>query len=318
MAATRSPRRWAVVVCALIGFALIAAPFAFGMFTRAPQGATMLSAFKPFMTSQRLAGFQSEIGQIDSAVHETNTTVAQTLAEHGSVAVSSGAYRDFASQWPQIHSTMADLLDKVQANLPNYQAVAGLPSFTLFPWFFLIPGIVIAIAALLTLLRPAAASGVRVLLAVLGIGLLAAPLLFGMFTKAPKGGDMMSAFQTIETSQNVTKIQGYFGAMAAGQGALRLDVVPALAHTGLSSSQLAKTFPDVAALDKNWIHILNDMTPMIGAMSDSVGHYQALQDLPPFPLFPWFFAVPGVLLAGLALGPAFGRETARNPAEGAA
>ena len=49
------------------------------------------------------------------------------------------------------------------------------------------------------------------------------------------------------------------------------------------------------------MHILNDMTPMIGAMSDNVANYQAIASLPPFPLFPWFFVLPGALVAGLAL-----------------
>ena len=40
---------------------------------------------------------------------------------------------------------------------------------------------------------------------------------------------------------------------------------------------------------------------MIGAMSDNVDNYEAISALPPFPLFPWFFVVPGLLIAGLAL-----------------
>ena len=59
------------------------------------------------------------------------------------------------------------------------------------------------------------------------------------------------------------------------------------------------------------------MTPMIGAMSDNVDNYQAIKSLPPFPLFPWFFVVPGLLVAGLALasGPR-SRRTARATAAG--
>ncbi len=49
------------------------------------------------------------------------------------------------------------------------------------------------------------------------------------------------------------------------------------------------------------MHILNDMTPMIGAMSDNVAAYQAISSLPPFPLFPWFFVGPGVLIIGLTM-----------------
>jgi hypothetical protein len=139
----------------------------------------------------------------------------------------------------------------------------------------------------------------RVALIVIGIGLVIAPVAFQMFTRAPHGATMMSAFKQIETTQNVTKIQGYFSTMAIGQGAIRLDIVPAVERTGLSGAQVASRYPAVTALDNNWVHILNDMTPMIGAMSDSVPRYQAIRSLPPFTLFPWFFVIPGVLVAGL-------------------
>jgi hypothetical protein len=316
MAITAAPRRWALVLTAVIGLGLVAAPFGFKMFDRAPQGATMLMAFKPFMTDQRLAGFQTEIKQIDLAVHETNTAVAAKLGP-AATTLHSGDYADFASQWPTIHSTMKDLLDKVQANKSNYDAVAALPSFRLFPWFFVIPGVLLLAFALLALLRPATARWTRAVIAVLGIGLILAPVVFQMFTRAPKGGDMMNAFASIETPHQVSTIQGYFGNMAAGQGALRNEVVPALKATGLTDSQIAEQFPDVAALDTNWIHILNDMTPMIGAMSDSVPHYQAIKALPPFPLFPWFFVIPGVLVAGAVLGVTESRPSPSTPTQGA-
>jgi hypothetical protein len=35
-------------------------------------------------------------------------------------------------------------------------------------------------------------------------------------------------------------------------------------------------------------------------MSDNVDNYQAMTSLPPFELFPWFFVIPGLLIAGLA------------------
>jgi hypothetical protein len=252
------------------------------------------------MTTQRLDGFQSEIQQINTAVHETDTSVATKLGPNAPV-LKTGAYAAFDAQWPQIHTTMKNLLDKVQANKDNYDAVAALPSFTLFPWFFLIPGGIFLGGALLALLRPASGPPLRIVLAVLGIGLILAPVLFQMFTRAPKGGEMMKAFKTIETTSQVSQIQGYFGNMAAGQGALRLDVIPALHSAGLTDAAIASQFPAVAALDANWIHILNDMTPMIGAMSDSVPQYRAIAALPPFPVFPWLFVIPGALVAAAVL-----------------
>ena len=65
-----------------------------------------------------------------------------------------------------------------------------------------------------------------------GIALILAPVAFQMFTRAPHGAQMMSAFKDIETTQNVERIQGYFSTMAVGQGAIRNDIVPALGTPG--------------------------------------------------------------------------------------
>jgi hypothetical protein len=37
-------------------------------------------------------------------------------------------------------------------------------------------------------------------------------------------------------------------------------------------------------------------------MSDNVANYGAIASLPPFPLFPWFFVLPGLIVAVLAVG----------------
>ena len=276
-------------VTALVGLGLVTAPFAFQMFSRAPKGATMIADFKPFMTNQRLDGFQHDIAEIDGAV--TQIDRARPPA-----AASNATYQEFDRQWPAINADMTNLLDTVQRNVGNYRAVAALPDFRLFPWFFVVPGVLIAGAAGVALRRPRSRSRrrLRVVLVALGVGLVLAPLVFDMFARAPKGGHMMTAFKDLETTQKVQRVQGYFSAMAAGQGAIRLDIEAALQRSGTD-------LPAVAALDRDWVHILNDMTPMIGAMSDNVGNYRAVAAMPPFPMFPWFFVVPGVLVAGSAL-----------------
>lgn len=289
---------------AAVGLGLILAPLAFQMFQRGPEGATMLAEFRPFMSTARLGGFQAEIASVNAAVREAGTSALPYLEAHGyspsRLATQFPYFQQLSAQWPSIDSTMTGLLDKVQANLGNYQGVAALPSFTLFPWFFLMPGVLLLGLALLGLLRPAFAEPVRWAAMVIGVGLILAPVAFQMFQRAPGGGRMMSAFKTIETSGNVERIQGYFSTMAVGQGDMRLGIVPALQRTGLSQAQIVQQFPAVSALNQGWVHLLNDMTPMIGAMSDNIPNYQAIASLPPFPLFPWFFVLPGLLVVGAA------------------
>jgi hypothetical protein len=306
------------VVIAVVGVGLVAAPFAFGMFSKAPKGAVMIAGFKPYMTTARLNGYQRELAEINAGVRQTDTSAAAYLdaagGDPGGFDAAHPGFAGFDQQWPTIDTTMTGLMDEVQGNLGNYRAVAALPSFKLFPWFFVIPGVLIAGVATALLIRSALWRRGRWVLVVLGLGLVAAPAVFQMFQRAPDGGRMMTAFQKIETTENVQNIQGYFGSMAVGQGAIRLDIVPALEHTGLTAAEVAQRFPALTALDADWVHILNDMTPMIGAMSDNVTNYEAVASLPPFPLFPWFFVVPGVLVAGLALA-AGARRTAAGGAE---
>jgi hypothetical protein len=301
------PPRWALGLLLAAGLALILLPVAFGMFDRAPKGARMLADFKPFMTETRLAGFQHDIREVDAGVRESGDQVARYLAHHppqGTHVAFADRFPEFATfapHWPPINRHMAGLIATIQRNLPNYQAMAALPSFNLFPWFFAAPGalLLLAVGAALVSRRW---RRVRFAVAVLGIGLVLAPVAFQMFSRAPAGARMMTAFRTIETRRQVETIQGYFGTIGLGQGAIRLELVPALAATGLTAGDIVRRFPAVSTLDRRWVAILGDMTPMIGAMSDNVENYQALTSLPSFTVFPWIFVVAGLLVAAIGLG----------------
>ena len=67
-------RRWPFVVSLVIGIALILAPVAFQMFSRAPQGGRMITAFKPYMNEATISGFQGDMATIGRAVDEARPT----------------------------------------------------------------------------------------------------------------------------------------------------------------------------------------------------------------------------------------------------
>jgi hypothetical protein len=301
-ATTAAPKRWAIVALAVIGVGLIAAPFAFKMFDRAPLGATMITEFKPYMTEQRLDGFARDIRQIDGGVQEGNTKVRTSLTKNSTnFDREYPAFASFQKQWDsKIEPDMSSLIESIASNRSNYDAVAALPSFKLFPWFFVIPGVILLGLAILGLARPDAWPTIRYVALALGVGLILAPVVFQMFTRAPKGAKMMNAFETVETRERVQTIQGYFSSIAVGQGDVRLKFVPALRKQGLTDQQIAERFPAITTLNEQWNFILGDLTPMLGAMSDNVDNYEAVKSLPPFGLFPWFFLAPGLLIAVLA------------------
>jgi hypothetical protein len=300
-------RRGPAIGLVVVGIGLVIAPVIFQMFDRAPKGAEMLVDFKPFMTDQRLGRFERYMRDIDGAVQEVDGELRPALAARAGIDDAQFEQRfatfvAFAREWPTIDSDMSDMLRRVHTNLENYEAVDALPNFELFPWFFVAPGILIALAGTVALVRPRRAGIALVFAAVVGVGLIAAPAVFQMFERAPKGGDMLDAFESIMTRKRVQTIQGYFATMSVGQGAMRIDLLPAARdEAGFTDAELSQAFPKTVALDSDWIGILNDMTPMIGAMSDNVDNYEAIKALPPFPLFPWFFVAGGLATAVLAL-----------------
>jgi hypothetical protein len=303
--------RRAPLVCALaLGLGLVAAPFLFGMFDRAPKGAVMLDEFRPFMTAENIATFEGYLVEMDAADAEARGELRAFLAESGAVPDAQFDQRfplveSFSKQWPGIDEDMSGLLADVGGNVGNYEAVDALPPFTLFPWFFVGPGLLIAGVSGFALARRPTGGAARWVLVALGVGLIAAPAVFQMFTRAPDGGEMIDTFRPIMERERVQRIQGYFVTIGAAEGSLRAEALPLAQESGgLGDTDLDEVFPAIRELNRDWQTIVADDTgfaAMVGAMSDNVDNYEAVDALPPFPLFPWFFVVPGVLVIALAI-----------------
>lgn len=311
----RSERRRAGAVFAalLIGLGLVAAPLAFSMFDRAPSGGDMIDDFKPFMTSQKLAQYRGFIAEIRAAEQQTGRAVDPVAAEN--LGLSDAAYKeqlallaDFEQQWPAIDADMSDMLDTMQSNLANFDGVAALPPFPLFPFFFLLPGIMIAVIAALALRARSHGRAPRrlvIAIAVLGIGLVAAPAIFQMFSRAPGGREMIDDFRPLMTRKKVTTIQGYFLTIGNGEAQIRNDALPAAdLETGSA--------PAVERFSEDWPTINSELSPMVGTMADNLDNYADVDALPRFDLFPWFFVAPGLALIGLALA---ARASRGSPAD---
>jgi len=256
----------------------------------------MINAFRPYMTDAKIREFQGDLGEIDAAVAQAHGRIDSRVPERA-LETRSPSYVAFRDQWPGIDIDMTDMLRTMHGDLGNFAAVRALPPFPLFPWFFVIPGALVAALSAWQLGRGRPRSAATVALVILGIGLVAAPVIFQMFTRAPKGAAMIDDFRPLMTTEKVRRVQGYFLVIGAGEGALRNQLLPALT----SSPHGAPVVPAVRTFSAHWPTISNTMAPMIGAMSDNLQNYDGVDALPPFWLFPWFFVAPGLLVAGFAL-----------------
>ncbi len=299
-------RNWAVIGALVVGLGMIVAPFVFQMFDRAPQGGDMIEDFEPYMTVEEVELFRGYLEEIDAANAESVDSLRAALIESGAVAEADYdtvlvSVVNLNQQWPTVQADMTDLIDRMEANLDNYAAVAALPPFPMFPWFFVVPGALIVAAAGAALYRrrtpgERARPALWVLLG-LGIAVAAAPVAFQMFDRAPKGADMIEDFRPMMTRERVQAVQGYFVTLGAAEGQLRANALPLLLEAGGDPAD----YPDITQWSADWPTILTDFNPMVATMSDNVDNYQAVDALPSFDLFPWFFVIPGVLVAGLAV-----------------
>lgn len=317
-------KRRPLVAALVLGLGLMAAPAIFQMFSRAPKGGRMIDDFRPYMTHENVAKFQRYMTEIDGADKELQAKLPGLLQAKAGLAPADAARQfpsltSFEKQWPEIKADMGDdMLVKIERMIPNFAAVDALPPFPLFPWFFVLPGAFVAIMAGLALRRQKEGLDARPLalgVAGLGIAIVLAPAVFQMFSRAPKGKEMIDVFKPLMTEQRVATTQSYFLVIGAAEGEVRTQVQPFLASKGVTAQQWAAEFPAVARFAADWPKISTDFAPMIGAMADNLDNYAAVKALPPFSLFPWFFVVPGLLIAGLAMAAARGREEAAGSIE---
>lgn len=295
-------RNLPVVVVLVIGLGLALAPAIFSMFSRAPAGGAMIDDFRPYMTHEEIDQFRGYLVEIDDADRASTDVLRPMLEDSGAL---DGA--DFDTRlngvvalnetWPEIEADMTDLLDRMEANLGNYAAVDALPPFSLFPWFFVVPGLLIAGVAgsvLWSRHRGHPATARVWVLMVLGAAVALAPVAFQMFGRAPQGGSMIDSFRPMMTRDRVQDVQGYFITMGMAEGQLRTVAVPLADGTGLDASELAA----IEQFSEDWPGIVADFNPMVATMSDNVDNFEGIDALPPFGLFPWFFLVPGLLVLG--------------------
>lgn len=306
LAAARARRAFAPAAVACVGLALVAVPFVTGMWARAPQGAAMITAFEPSMREARVAAYQRDLGDLEQGIREASVRGPRALfpglgagAARQRFATAAPMFSGFQAQWPKTNASLRSVVDPIVQARPGYEALAALPSFRLFPWFFVVPGAALFLLGLAALVWPRAWSGVRWGVVAVGAGLVAAPIAFSLWDRAPQGAALVEAFRPVETRAKVVRVQNDFGQVAIVQGALAGELIPALQRRGLTQAEIDRQFPAVTQLNRRWIQILNDLTPVIGVMSNNVRRFQAVAELPPLTAFPWIFLIPGLLALGI-------------------
>ncbi len=158
---------WAVLV---VGVALIVAPLAMGLPGKSAAGNRMMNDFRPIMAPDQVqltADYYNNVftplGQITPVFSDANAAKFQgymTGMQQAGIKLPPAAQKDFtqlitmmkqavpiASRVPAGLDHYGPLVTAMQGNVDNYKQLDSLPSFTLFTWFFVIPGILLVLIA---------------------------------------------------------------------------------------------------------------------------------------------------------------------------
>jgi hypothetical protein len=150
---------WLPVQRAVIGLgvALALAPVTLQLFERGPKGADMVEAFRPIENRARVQQVQSSFGTITLGHGAIADALEPALRKGGrserEIKQDFPAMVELGKRWVPILNAFTPMIGVMSDSVGDYEAVAALPSFRLFPWFFLIPGL--AAAALVALCSPA-------------------------------------------------------------------------------------------------------------------------------------------------------------------
>lgn len=345
-----------------LGVALLAAPFVFDMWVRAPRGAEMISDFKPIMTRATATLYNDDylptislgFGNVPAALGDAATRYGNGTTMDYSQAASFlqkqpglGDLANIQQNFPVMAAPFTNMVGIMVRDVGAFKGVAGLPPFWLFPFFFALPGlIVIAVAVVLLRQGRAGAAGGSApqwVAIVLGLGLAAAPFLpmppgwVLMWSVAPPGAQMIDDFGSpatgvvggspVMSEATVRLFDGYLATMRAGHA----EIVPAIQAVAAryghpigpgEAVQFIDSDPRLAKVGdilRRFPTMYASFHGMLATMQKDVPDYQAVRALPPFTLFPYFFIVPGLLIAAtgvvlLRLRPR--RDPARHQSRG--
>jgi hypothetical protein len=139
---------WPILV---IGIALIVLPFAFRMPSRTAAGERMMSDFQPLMQAtsvQKTADYYNKV----FVPLGTASTQFSAAAKNPQMGAKLRPLMPMLQQvmpiFAQVPAGLAwykPLVTTMQGNVQDYKSVNALPSFTLFTWFFVIPGILLVL-----------------------------------------------------------------------------------------------------------------------------------------------------------------------------
>jgi hypothetical protein len=282
-----------------LGALLIIGPIAGGLFSKVAAGKQMVDQFAPYMTTDALDRYRSDITTMRKAADDVN----HVYATRGVAAGRFPGLDVYRVEATAINDRADALLQRVAAHQRDYDKVAAIGGFDRIPFLIVITGAIAIYAG--WVLRYGARHRARptALLAVVASTIVVLyPFISHFDSGATAGRRMLHGLSPVMTIGQVEQLQSDFVVLVTAVGELdtgfRAVVPPGPAGA------------PIHALVKQWPAISSDFASLVGTINDNVRNFNALNSLDSLTsgigvsgleAFPWMLVGVGVIITTLSV-----------------
>ncbi len=320
------PRKIASILVVLVGVMLIVVTFTDNLFKVGPAFENLSDGFRPIMTQQSIATARQDVAGLSAVGQEFQTKVAPGMAQQlkltpdqfsGMVSQQFPAVDAGLKAIPQAVPAFNSLLSTLDAQRSLFASADAIPTKSLpattVPWGLLGAGILcILLGVAIWFSRRAGAF----LTLIVGVVLIAAPLLLSLPQKASDADQMNANLKPVYTQAMITQSKQTLTTIGAMGQEMQTKMLPALAtQLQMQPDQLqaflGQNFPTTATALRTFPATMQRFQNLVSTFDQNLSNYQTLKPVAFVPII-WTLIGSGialVLFGGVALAGA-GRATA--------
>ncbi len=303
----------------LVGAALIAVAVFRNLFAVGPAFESMIEDFRPWLTDDSIAALRTDLGGLEGAVTEFESAMAPALATQlgmtpeefsGMVAAQFPAVATGMATVPEAAGSFSGIIDLLDAQQDNFASADAIPTTSLpattVPWGMVLAGALAIGFGLLMAFGKSRLGAVAAL--VLGILLVAAPLVLSLPDKAQGADDLNAALKPVYNAELVGGASGALEVIGAMGDEMGTSMLPGLGMMlGMDEAQvqafLGQNFPAIAGAMGTLPDAMGRFGGMVAAFADNLDNYDVLKPVAFVPIV-WTLVAAGgalVILGGLGL-----------------
>jgi hypothetical protein len=305
------PRKISGGLVILVGVVFIVVTLINNLFAVGPAFEEMITDFRPLLAEESLNTARADVAVLEAAGEEFQTAVAPGMAQAlgmtpeefaGMVQGQYPAVAQGMQALPEITATFSGLIDTLDSQRALFQSADEIPTedlpATTVPWGITIAGIAAIIVGLIMIFVRGRTGSI--LAVVLGVALIAVPLILSLPQKAADADELNENLEPIYTAELIAGAEQALATVTAMGTQMQNEMLPDLAQQlGMSPEELGQflgaNYPATAAALGGLEASLQRFNEFVGTFADNLDNYETLKDVKLLPIV-WTLIIGGVVV----------------------